>query len=67
MLIDAGEKHIENHINRRGSNPVEDLKLIREYKKIIRKINPNISSGSNIVKDITSTGTYLGNLARKIE
>ncbi|MFJ5621690.1 glycosyltransferase family 4 protein [Peribacillus loiseleuriae] len=42
LMINAGVKHIQTHINRRGMNPIEDLKLIKEYKRIIRNINPEV-------------------------
>ena len=37
-----GVKLIETPINRRGINPVEDLKLFRNYKKLLMEINPDL-------------------------
>jgi len=42
LIIKAGAKHIQTYINRRGINPVEDFKLINEYKRIIRDVNPDV-------------------------
>ena len=37
-----GCKIIPTTICRRGLNPMQDLKLIRDYKRMIRKVNPDI-------------------------
>ena len=42
LLIDMGCKFIDTKIDRRGTNPIKDLKLLRNYYKIIRKINPDV-------------------------
>lgn len=42
QLIARGCKLTKIPVDRRGINPVEDLKLFFSYKKIIKKINPNI-------------------------
>ena len=34
--------YLEIQINRRGTNPFEDIKLIADYKRILHKINPDI-------------------------
>jgi len=36
LLEELGANHIHAAINRRGINPLEDLKLILEYRKIIK-------------------------------
>ena len=41
-LSDEGVRIIHTDINRRGVNPKEDYKLYREYKKLIKKENPDI-------------------------
>ena len=41
-LKKMGCKFIETSINRRGTNPVTDLKLLLNYKRIIKKINPDV-------------------------
>lgn len=42
LLIDMGCKFIDTKIDRRGTNPIKDLKLLRKYYKIIKKINPDV-------------------------
>lgn len=42
QLISRGCKLIKIPIDRRGINPLTDLKLFLSYKKIIKKINPNM-------------------------
>lgn len=37
-----GCKIIETHIDRRGTNPIKDMKLVGEYKKIMKEVNPDI-------------------------
>jgi glycosyltransferase involved in cell wall biosynthesis len=39
-LIDLGCEYIETPINRHGMNPLEDLKLLFNYIKIIKRISP---------------------------
>jgi len=63
LLIEAGAKHIQTHINRRGINPIEDLKLIIEYKKIIKRINPDIILTYTIKPNIY--GTYAASTLNK--
>jgi galacturonosyltransferase len=41
-LKNLGVELIEVTLNRRGINPIEDLKLFLEYKKILKKINPDL-------------------------
>lgn len=41
-LIELGCNFVETNIDRRGTNPLKDIKLIMKYKKIIKKINPDI-------------------------
>ena len=53
---------IETEIDRRGVNPIKDLKLIRFYKKMIPKVNPDIifsyTIKPNIYGTIASNGRY---------
>lgn len=42
MLENLGCKYIESKVDRRGTNPIADLKLLNTYLKIIRKIKPDI-------------------------
>lgn len=55
LMIEAGAKHIQIHINRRGKNPFEDLKLLIRYKKIIKHINPNVVLTFTIKPNIYGT------------
>lgn len=41
-LIELGCKYIETPVDRRGVNPVKDLKLLIRYNKIIKEIRPDI-------------------------
>lgn len=39
---DIGCKIIETDIDRRGVNPIKDLKLLLSYKRIMKEINPSV-------------------------
>lgn len=41
-FIDLGCKFIETHVDRRGTNPKNDLKLLLKYNKILKDIRPNV-------------------------
>lgn len=41
-LKELGCLFISIKINRHGVNPFEDLKLVKEYRKILKKVNPDI-------------------------
>lgn len=41
-LIDMGCVFYETDLDRHGTNPIKDFKLIRAYKKILKKISPDI-------------------------
>ncbi len=56
LIMEAGAKFRQIPINRRGMNPFEDIKLIREYKKAISIINPDIILTYTIKPNIY--GTY---------
>ncbi|MFJ7927800.1 glycosyltransferase family 4 protein [Peribacillus sp. NPDC096448] len=56
LIIKAGAQHIETYINRRGINPFEDWKLIKDYKKIIKEVNPDLILTYTIKPNIY--GTY---------
>lgn len=57
-----GCKIVPTMIDRRGMNPMKDLKLIRQYKKIIKEVNPDIifsyTIKPNIYGTIASNGKY---------
>ncbi|MGO4961249.1 glycosyltransferase family 4 protein [Jeotgalibaca porci] len=41
-LIDLGCEFIDTNISRRGTNPITDLKLMFEYKKILNIVKPDV-------------------------
>lgn len=41
-LIELGCKFINTPISRRGTNPISDLKLLLNYKKMIKAVNPDV-------------------------
>lgn len=41
-LKELGCKFVETPLDRRGTNPIADLKLLSNYLKIIKKINPHV-------------------------
>lgn len=63
LLMMAGAKHIQIYINRRGSNLLEELKLIKEYKRIVKEINPDIVLTYTIKPNIY--GTYAASIKKK--
>lgn len=40
-LINEGCKFYETKLDRHGTNPIKDLKLLRQYKKILKEISPD--------------------------
>lgn len=52
---DLGCKIIITEIDRRGVNPAKDMKLIAFYKKMIRKVNPDIIFSYTIKPNIYGT------------
>ncbi len=61
-FTDLGCKIIPTKINRRGVNPIEDIKLVLFYKKMIPQINPDIifsyTIKPNIYGTMASNGKY---------
>ena len=41
-LINIGCKYIEASISRHGTNVIEEVKLIRHYKKVVKSVRPDI-------------------------
>lgn len=41
-LKKMGCKFIDTEINRRNTNPIEDIKLFMNYKKILKKVKPDV-------------------------
>ena len=50
-----GCKIVPTEIDRRGVNPVKDLKLIKQYKRIIKEVNPDIIFSYTIKPNIYGT------------
>lgn len=42
LLESLGCEYIESNVDRRGTNPIADMKLLSSYMKIINKIKPDI-------------------------
>lgn len=42
-LINMGCKFIDTSVNRRGINPITDLKLLNSYRKLFNKIKPDLA------------------------
>lgn len=59
---DLGCHIIETEIDRRGVNPIKDMRLIRFYKKMIPQVNPDIifsyTIKPNIYGTLSSNGKY---------
>lgn len=47
-----GCRFIENHMERRGTNPLKDISIIKEYFKIIRKEKPDIVLAYTVKPDV---------------
>ena len=56
-LIKLGCHHIETHIQRRSINPWNDLKLIKQYKDIVKNIHPQIILSYTIKPNVY--GSYI--------
>lgn len=59
LLKKMGCKFINTDVDRRGVNPFKDLKLINEYRKILKKIQPDL-----IITYTIKPNIYGGILAR---
>lgn len=49
---DYGCKFIENHIDRRGTNPLSDLTIIKDYISIIKKVKANVVLAYTVKPDV---------------
>lgn len=54
-LVKIGVIHYHVKINQKGANPIEDLKLIKRYKKIYQSIRPDIILSFTIKPNIYSS------------
>lgn len=43
---------IENHMERRGTNPIKDLTIVKEYFSIVRKVKPNVVLAYTVKPDV---------------
>lgn len=60
LLKDMGCKHIDLPLDKRGTNPLTDLKLMKSYDSIIKKLKPDIILTYTIKPNI-----YGGMMAKK--
>lgn len=51
-LVEIGSEHDEVYINRHGSNPLEEFKLLSHYRKLMKKYQPDIVFGYTIKPNI---------------
>lgn len=47
-----GCRFIENHIDRRGTNPLHDLVILKEYRTIIKNVNPDVVLAYTVKPDV---------------
>lgn len=52
---DLGCKIVPTEIDRRGVNPIKDLKLLKQYKRILKEVNPDIVFSYTIKPNIYGT------------
>ncbi len=62
-IVDIGAKHIQTHFNRRGMNIFEDFKLVKEYIKIIKTVNPDVVLTYTIKPNVY--GTFAASIYKK--
>ena len=58
-LVEIGCEFIETEIDRRGMNPITDLKLIVKYKKILSRLKPDL-----VITYTIKPNVYMGFLCR---
>ena len=63
FFVEMGCKIVNSPIDRRGMNPLKDIKLIRHYKEIIKQVNPDCVLTYSI-KPNAYTGLVLNFLKR---
>lgn len=51
-LVGLGAIYHEINMNRHGMNPLKELKLLREYKKLLKEVKPDICLGFTIKPNI---------------
>lgn len=60
-LVDMGCKFIDTPVDRRGINPATDMKLIKEYKQILKDVKPDMTVTYTIKPNI-----YGGMMCRRL-
>jgi glycosyltransferase involved in cell wall biosynthesis len=63
QILATGAKYIHTPMNRRGTNPLEDLKLVGQYKKIMKSVDPDLVLTYTIKPNIY--GTFVANKFNK--
>ena len=63
LITDVGANYIQTYIDRRGTNPFEDIKLIIRYERIIKEVNPDVILTYTIKPNIY--GNYIANKYNK--
>ena len=58
-LVDMGCKFIKTDLERRGVNPLADFKLISKYRKILKKIKPDL-----VITYTIKPNLYMGMLCK---
>lgn len=61
-FVELGCTHIDTEIDRRGVNPLKDFKLLVNYHKMIKEINPDIIYSYTVKPNV-----YGGIIARKLK
>ncbi|MCM1115558.1 MAG: glycosyltransferase family 4 protein [Clostridium sp.] len=61
-LVDMGCTFIETDIDRRGVNPVTDLKLIKKYKNIVRSVKPDL-----VITYTIKPNLYMGLVCKRMK
>lgn len=58
-LVEMGCKFIETEVDRRGMNPIADLKLIQKYQNILKQVKPDF-----VITYTIKPNAYMGMLCR---
>lgn len=58
-LVDMGCQFIETELDRRGMNPITDLKLIGKYRKILNQVKPDL-----VITYTIKPNVYMGMLCK---
>ena len=61
-LVEMGCNFVETDLDRRGMNPLTDLKLIINYRKILKKIQPDL-----VITYTIKPNVYMGMLCRMMK